>query len=81
MYTINIPTIQHTRLTTIIQNISSINIHTSTHHPIKNHHNSQPSQEKTYLHRTMSAWGKNKPTNLPKIGWEKTGRGHCDTEW
>ena len=41
--TVHISTIQHARFPPIIYSITSITLNTSTHHPIKTHHNSQPS--------------------------------------
>ena len=43
MSTVQIPTIQHTHLPPIIQNIPIITLHMSSRQPIKNHHNSQHS--------------------------------------
>ena len=43
VHIIHITTIKLNHLTPIIHNILSINLHTSTHHPIKTHHNSQHS--------------------------------------
>ena len=53
MFTVHTPTIQHTRFPPIIHNMLSIIIHTSTHHSIKTHKNSQTSSDK---HIFITPW-------------------------
>ena len=74
MFTVHISTMQHARLTTIIHNIHSITLHTSTHHPIKTHHSSKPSQYKhIFITTCLSEPNPNLPTYPMQRGVTQVG--------
>ena len=59
---VNIPTIKHTHLPPIIHHIIGTTLHMSTYHPIKTHHNSQPSSDK---HIFVSPFLRGSNPNIP----------------
>ena len=74
MLTIQTPTIQHTHLPPIIHHMLIIALHTSTHHLIKNHHNSLPSQDKNiFIEPCLSEANPNVPPPPWKSGGSQGG--------